>query len=41
MITQKKELTIANVGDTRAVLVRNGVAERLSFDHKPNEPEER
>lgn len=28
-------LTVANAGDSRVVLCRNGVAEAMSFDHKP------
>ena len=35
-----KVLYIANVGDTRAVLSRNGVEERLSIDHKLTEKSE-
>ena len=31
---------IANVGDTRAVLCKNGVAERMSQDHKATEQSE-
>lgn len=31
---------IANVGDTRAVISRNGVAERMSVDHKCDDPNE-
>ncbi|GAM28809.1 hypothetical protein SAMD00019534_119850 [Acytostelium subglobosum LB1] len=31
---------VANCGDTRAVLCREGVALRVSNDHKPNDPKE-
>ena len=31
---------MANVGDTRALLLKNG-ATRISVDHKPDNPEER
>ena len=34
------KLTIANVGDCRAVLIRNGTAKQLTIDHKPTDPEE-
>lgn len=35
------EVTVANAGDSRAVLCRNGVAVPLSYDHKPNQERER
>lgn len=39
--TGKRILYSANAGDSRAVLFRNGVAERLTIDHKPHLPEEK
>ena len=34
------KLVIANVGDCRAVLIRNGTPKQLTIDHKPTDPEE-
>ncbi|GAM21626.1 hypothetical protein SAMD00019534_048010 [Acytostelium subglobosum LB1] len=31
---------VSNIGDSRVVLCRGGQAQRLSFDHKPNDPHE-
>lgn len=40
MESAHKVLYIANVGDTRALLSRNGVEERLSVDHRLSEKSE-
>lgn len=34
------KLYTANVGDTRILLIQNGTAKRLSYDHKISDPEE-
>jgi len=32
----KKKIYVANAGDSRCVLGKNGVAEEMSIDHKPD-----
>ena len=36
-----KKLYVANAGDSRCVLCRNGKAVEMSFDHKPEDELER
>ncbi|KAL6058644.1 Protein phosphatase 2C 2 [Balamuthia mandrillaris] len=38
--TQKQEVLVANLGDSRCVLSRNGEAVAMSRDHKPTDPTE-
>src|SRR5262245_56993979 len=40
MLIAGNKLYVANVGDTRALLRRGGKAVRLTYDHKPYNPEE-
>ena len=41
-MVQGKKITVANVGDSRAVLVRcDGSVDPLSYDHKPNSDSEK
>ena len=35
------DIWTANVGDSRVIIVENGKAERLTYDHKVSDPEER
>eukprot|EP00401_Gymnodinium_catenatum_P050606 CAMPEP_0117490568 /NCGR_PEP_ID=MMETSP0784-20121206/17617_1 /TAXON_ID=39447 /ORGANISM="" /LENGTH=395 /DNA_ID=CAMNT_0005285329 /DNA_START=258 /DNA_END=1445 /DNA_ORIENTATION=- len=37
----RREVFVANLGDSRAILIRNGKAIALSTDHKPEDPAER
>ncbi|KAI4330949.1 hypothetical protein MLD38_029185 [Melastoma candidum] len=39
-IVSAELVVVANCGDSRAVICRNGVAVALSEDHKPNKPDE-
>lgn len=40
-ITNNRRLIVGNAGDSRAVLVTTNGVNRLSHDHKPDDPEER
>lgn len=40
LITHDKRIFVANAGDSRCVLAVGGEAKPLSFDHKPDNPEE-
>lgn len=41
LVLIENQLICASVGDSRAVLCRNGTAVRMSFDHKPSAPSEK
>ena len=41
LVEDRKRLIVANAGDSRCVLARQGKAIPLSFDHKPDKKEEK
>lgn len=40
-LIQGREMAVSNLGDCRAVLCRDGVAEAITTDHKPEREDER
>lgn len=36
IVIDGKDLWVANIGDSRAVICRNGTAEQLTVDHEPH-----
>eukprot|EP01133_Synstelium_polycarpum_P004384 gene4384-5129_t len=40
VLLNRSHYYVSNIGDTRIVLCRGGNAQRISFDHKPNDPKE-
>jgi len=40
-LTKRKHIISVNIGDSRAVLSRGGIAVDLTTDHKPNDPNEK
>lgn len=36
IVVDGKDLWVANIGDSRAVICRNGIADQLSVDHEPH-----
>jgi len=40
-LTKRKHIISVNIGDSRAVLSRDGIAVDLTTDHKPNDPNEK
>mmetsp|Transcript_30876 Transcript_30876/g.72136 ORF Transcript_30876/g.72136 Transcript_30876/m.72136 type:complete len:387 (-) Transcript_30876:42-1202(-) len=41
VVVTRKEVIVANAGDSRSIISVKGKAKELSFDHKPNNPTER